>query len=72
MSSNRTPLQPNLCVTECPAHKALFSNTALSINAIDSNKASYPINSTATKNGPISDVPLFVKNNFNKSHIYTS
>ena len=38
MSSNRTPPQPNLGATECPARKALFSNTATSINAIDSNK----------------------------------
>ena len=27
MSSNRTPPQPNLGATECPARKALFSNT---------------------------------------------
>ena len=58
-SSNRTPPQPNLGATECPARKALFSNTAPSINAIDSNGASCPINSTATENGPSSDVTVF-------------
>ena len=61
MSPNRTPPQPNMGATECPARKALFRNTAPSINEIDSNKASCPIGSTATENVPSSDVPLFFK-----------
>ena len=39
----------------------MFSNTDPSINVIDSNKASCPIDSTATKNGPSSDVPIFLQ-----------
>ena len=61
MSSNRTTPQPNLGATEFPACKALFSNTAPSINAIDSNEASCPIDSTVTENGPSSDVPVFLQ-----------
>ena len=61
VSSNRTPPQPSLGATECPARKALFSNTAPSINAIDSNEDSCTINSTATKNDPSSDVPVFLQ-----------
>ena len=53
MSSSRTPLQPNLVTTECPARKSFISNTAPSINAIDSNKSSCPIDSTATENGQV-------------------
>ena len=61
MSSNITTPQPNLGATECPSHKALFSNTPTSINAIDSNEASFTIDSTATKNVPSSDVPVFLQ-----------
>ena len=61
MSSNRPPPQPNLGVTECPACKALFSNTTPLINTIDINEAACPIDSTATKNCPSSDVTVFLQ-----------
>ena len=61
MSSNITPPQPSLGATECPACKALFSNTTPLINTIDINEAACPINSTATKNCPSSDVPIFLQ-----------
>ena len=59
MSSNITTPQQNLGATECLVHKDVFSTTAPSINAIDSNKSSCPIDSMATENGPSSDVPVF-------------
>ena len=61
MSSNITPPQPNLDTPEFPAGKALFRNTAPSINEIDSKEASFPIDSTETENGPSNDVPVFLQ-----------